>query len=250
MTGRLAGYVALVTGAARSGSIGRAIALELAREGADVAINDIARVDEADTLKSEIEALGRNAVVVLADVGRVDACRRIVDETAAALGRLDILVNNAGFAQHKRFEDITEADYDISLNLHLKGPFFLVQAALPHLRAGGRGRIVNISSEQAYGGYPALAHYTAAKAGLRALTKSLALALAPDVTVNAVAPGPTATERFKAGVEYTDQVRDRIPLRRWGTPHDVARSVVFLASADGDAYTGQTLDPNCGTVMP
>jgi glucose 1-dehydrogenase len=249
MIERLKGKVAIVTGAARSGSIGRAIALELAREGADIAINDFGRDVEAAEFQMEIEAFGRRAMVVMADVRQVTECRRIVAEVVAGLGRIDILVNNAGYSQHKKFEDIMEEDYDDSLNLHLKGPFFLIQAAVPYLRARG-GRIVNIASEQAYNGYPALAHYTAAKAGLRTLTKTLALALAPDITVNTVAPGPTATERFKAGVEYTETIRNQIPLQRWGTPYDVARSVVFLVSRDGDAFTGQTLDPNCGTVMP
>jgi NAD(P)-dependent dehydrogenase (short-subunit alcohol dehydrogenase family) len=247
---RLDGKVAIVTGAARMGSIGRAIALELAREGADIAINDFGRAEEAAALQAEIEALGRRATVILADVGQVTACRRIVAETVGVLGGIDVLVNNVGYSQHKNFETITEEDYDISLDLHLKGPFFLAQGAVPHMRARGGGRIINIASEQAYIGYANLTHYTAAKAGLRTLTKSLALALAPHITVNTVAPGPTATERFKAGVEYTDEVRNEIPLKRWVTPHDVARSVVFLVSSDGDAYTGQTLDPNCGTVMP
>jgi NAD(P)-dependent dehydrogenase (short-subunit alcohol dehydrogenase family) len=249
MTERLMGKVAVVTGAARNGSIGRAIALELAREGADVAINDFERAQEAESLRREIESLGRRSMVVLADIRRVDECRRVVSETVDFFGALDILVNNAGFAQHKCFEEITEADYEATLELHLKGPFFLSQAAVPHLRKSAGGKIINISSEQAYIGYPDLAHYTAAKAGLQALTKSLALALAPGITVNTIAPGPTATERFKAGVEYTDSVRDKIPLKRWGTPHDVARSVAFLVSSDGEAFTGQTLDPNCGTVM-
>jgi 3-oxoacyl-[acyl-carrier protein] reductase len=247
---RLDGKVTLVTGAARSGSIGRAIALELAREGADVAINDFNRVAEAGDVAAAIEGFGRRAQVVLADVGQVVECRRIIDAVVQHFGRLDVLVNNAGYSQRKTFEDISEADYDTSLDLHLKGPFFLAQAAVPHMRAQGGGRIINISSEQAYIGHPHLAHYTAAKAGLRTLTKSLALALAPDITVNTVCPGPTATDRFKAGVEYTDAIRDQFPLKRWGEPHDVARSVVFLVSSDGDAYTGQTLDPNCGTVMP
>ena len=112
------------------------------------------------------------------------------------------------------------------------------------------GRIVNISSEQAYIGHPNLPHYSAAKAGMLTMTRSLATALAPAITVNCVAPGPTATARFKAGPEYADAIRDLIPLKRWVEPRDVARSVVFLASSDGDAYTGQILDPNGGTVMP
>ena len=164
-------------------------------------------------------------------------------------GHLDILVNNAGGGHHQPFEDVTEEDYDQQMDLHLKGPFFLSQATVPHMRKQGGGRIINISSEQVYIGYPSLTHYTAAKAGLRTLTKSLALALAPIITVNTVCPGPTATEKFMSGPEYTDKVLNQILLKRWGRPEDVARSVVFLATSDGDAYTGQTLDPNCGTVM-
>jgi glucose 1-dehydrogenase len=247
---RLEGKVALVTGAARRDSIGREISICLAEEGADVAINDFNREDEARELAFEIEALGRRAIVVMADVTRVSECRRLIAEVVAGQGGLDILVNNAGYSHHQNLAEITEADFDEMLDLNLKGPFFLAQSAVPHLKARSIGRVINISSEQAYIGHPNLPHYSAAKAGMISMTKSLALALAPAITVNCVAPGPTATGRFRAGPEYTDALRALIPLRRWGEPRDVGRSVVFLASKDGDAYTGQTLDPNCGTVMP
>lgn len=249
MTARLYGRAALVTGAARRGSIGRAICLALAEEGAAIAINDHRRGDEANEFAAEIAALGVRVIVVEADVTDCTECRRLVEETIAGLGHLDILVNNAGFAQHKSFTEITEADFNLAMDLHLKAPFFLAQFASGHMQARGYGRVINISSEQAYIGYPDLAHYAASKAGLLTLTKSLALALAPDITVNAVCPGPTATEKFKSGPEYRPEIRDRIPLKRWVDPRDVGRSVVFLASPDGDSFTGQTLDPNCGTVM-
>lgn len=247
---RLEGKLALVTGAGRRESIGREIAICLAEEGADVAVADFGRGEETLEVVREIEALGRRAVPVEGNVALVADCRRIVADAAAALGGLDILVNNAGYSHHQPLLDITEADYGEMLDLNLRGPFFLAQAAVPHLRARGGGRIINIASEQAYIGDPHLPHYSAAKAGVLAMSKSFALALAPDITVNCVAPGPTATGRFRAGPEYTDAVREKIPLKRWGRPRDVARSVVFLASPDGDAYTGQVLDPNCGTVMP
>lgn len=246
---RLDGKVALVTGSARRGSIGRAIISALAEEGADIAINDFKREQEAEEAAEVIRKLKCKALIVMGDVSKVPECRRIVQETVDHFGRLDILVNNAGGGHHQPFEEVTEADYDQQLDLHLKGPFFLSQAAVPHMHKQGSGRIINISSEQVYIGYPSLTHYTAAKAGLRTLTKSLALALAPTITVNTVCPGPTATEKFKSGPEYTDEVRNQIILKRWGRPEDVARSIVFLATSDGDAYTGQTLDPNCGTVM-
>jgi NAD(P)-dependent dehydrogenase (short-subunit alcohol dehydrogenase family) len=250
MNGRLAGRTALVTGAARAGSIGRAICTALAEEGCDLVINDHGRAAEAESFAGEIRALGVRAIPIEADVTKVAACRHLVDEAIAGLGHLDILVNNAGFAQHKPFMEITEADFDASTSLHLKGPFFLAQFVAAHMKQRSFGRIVNISSEQAYIGYADLAHYTAAKGGLRTLTKSLALALAPDVTVNTVCPGPTATEKFKAGPEYRPEIRDQVVLKRWVEPRDIGRSVVFLVSDDGAAYTGQTLDPNCGTVMP
>jgi NAD(P)-dependent dehydrogenase (short-subunit alcohol dehydrogenase family) len=250
MSDRLKGKTALVTGSARRGGIGRAIATALAEEGADIAINDLNRAEEAEEIAAAIRNLGRRAIAIEADVTKVGECRRLIEQTIHGLGHLDILVNNAGFAQHKPFAEITEADFDLSAGLHLKGPFFLSQAVAPHMQAQGFGRIVNISSEQAYIGYPGLVHYTATKGGLRTLTKSLALALGPAITVNTVCPGPTETEKFKSGPEYRDEIRERIVLKRWVRPWDVGRSVVFLASSDGDAYTGQTLDPNCGTVMP
>jgi glucose 1-dehydrogenase len=245
---RLSGKCALVTGAARSDSIGREIARCLAEDGADIVVNDVGRDDEALELISEIEALGQKAAFVKADVTQVSECRRLAKEAFAVFGKLDVLVNNAGFSTHQPFGDIGEKDFDLMLNLNLKGPFFLIQAVAPLLPKGGR--IINISSEQAYIGHPTLPHYSAAKAGMLTMTRSLAAALAPDINVNCVAPGPTATARFRAGPEYTDEVRDLIPLKRWVTPRDVGRSVVFLASSDGNAFTGQILDPNCGTVMP
>jgi glucose 1-dehydrogenase len=250
MSGRLAGKVALVTGAARTGGIGRAIALALAREGADVAVNDVGRKDEADEVARMVRDLGRRAAVILADVTRVSECRRIVAETVKAFGRVDVLVNNAGAPERAVVEEISEELFDRQVDLHLKGPFFMAQAAIPHLRGGNPGRIINIGSELGYIGDPLLIPYAAAKAAIQALTKALALAVAPAVTVNTVSPGPTATERFKAGIEYTEANREKLPLKRWVSPEDVARSVVFLAGPDGDAYTGQTLDPNAGAVMP
>jgi glucose 1-dehydrogenase len=245
---RLSGKCAIVTGAARRESIGRAIACCLAEEGADIVVNDFGREEEARELIAEIAGVGRKASFVNADVTKVGECRRLVNEAYAAFGRIDILVNNAGYSTHQPLDEIEETDFDLMLNLNLKGPFFIIQAAVPLMTAGSR--IINISSEQAYIGHRTLPHYSAAKAGMLTMTRSLAAALAPAITVNCVAPGPTATARFKAGPEYTDEIRDLIPLKRWVEPRDVARSVVFLASSDGDAYTGQILDPNGGTVMP
>jgi len=246
--GRVDGTVALVTGAARG--IGRAIAIGLAEEGADVSIADLDATTAAKPVESRIRELGRRAILIDADVSRVADCHRMVDETMQTFGRIDLLVNNAGGGRYQKFEEITEADYDSILGVNLKAAFFASQAVVPHMRAQGKGKIVNIGSEQAYIGYELLTHYTAAKGGILSLTRSLALTLAPTINVNTVAPGPTATEKLMAGPEYVDEVRDQIPLKRWIQPADIARTVVFLASSDGDIYTGQTLDPNAGTVMP
>lgn len=247
--GCLEGRVAVVTGAGRSGSIGRAIAVGLAMEGANIVVNDFLCPEDAEATAQTVREKGVGGHVVLADVSKVSECRRVIDQAVSHFGRLDILVNNAGSPKRQKVSEITEDDWDSILDLFLKGPFFLSQAAEPHLRIHGHGRIINISSEQAYIGHPLLAHYTAAKAGIRAVTKSLALAMAPEITVNTVCPGPTASERFMQGPEYTDEVREQIPLKRWVQPEDVAGSVVFLSSPGGGCYTGQTLDPNCGVVM-
>ncbi len=246
--GRVDGMVALVTGSSRG--IGRAIAIALAEEGADVAVNFFNSEKAAKEVAQAIHDVGRKALLIRADASKVTEIKHMVRKTVEHFGRIDILVNNAGGGNYQNFEDISESEYDEILDLHLKGPFFTAQAAAPYMRAQGRGRIINIGSELAYIGYPELIHYTAAKGGVLTLTKSLALALAPTINVNTVSPGPIATETFMAGPEFVDEIRDQIPLKRWGRPDDVARTVVFLASSDGDFFTGQTLDPNGGTVMP
>jgi NAD(P)-dependent dehydrogenase (short-subunit alcohol dehydrogenase family) len=245
----LAGTVALVTGGARG--IGAAVARLLAEEGADVAIADARPGDEAEALASRIISSGRRCVVLTTDVADVRQCELAVADVVESLGRLDIVVNNAGgaFGDYTTFEDVSEAQFDRIIDVNLKGTFFVSKFAVPHLRAGGRGRIINISSELVYIGYELTSAYTAAKGGVVALTKSMARALAPDIRVNAVAPGPTATERFKTERWYTEERRADIPLGRFGEPEDVARSVVFLAGQGGDHYTGQTLDVNGGFVM-
>jgi NAD(P)-dependent dehydrogenase (short-subunit alcohol dehydrogenase family) len=246
--GRVEGKTAIVTGAARG--IGRAIAIGLSEEGADIAVVDLDATTSAKAVESRIRELGRRALLIDADVSKVADCYRMVKETIDNFGQLDILVNNAGGGRYQKFEEITEDDYDAMLGVNLKAAFFASQAVVPHMSGRGKGKIVNIGSEQAYIGYALLPHYTAAKGGILALTRSLALSLAPNINVNTVSPGPTATEKLKAGPEYIDEVREQIPLKRWVQPEDVARTVVFLASADGDIFTGQTLDPNAGTVMP
>lgn len=245
----LSGRRALVTGAGRRGSIGREIALTLANAGADVGVNDFERDDALAEVAGAIRQLGRRSIALPGDIRSVSTCKKLIQNCVEELDGLDILVNNAGGGAHYHLQDITEEVWDNALNLMLRGPFFLSQAAAVPMQRAGRGWIVNISSEQAYIGEPELCHYTSAKGGLRTLTKSLALALAPEITVNSVCPGPTATDKFKLGKEFSSGADKVLPRRRWGSPADVAQSVLFLVSPSGDAYTGQTLDPNCGAVM-
>lgn len=248
MSGTLEGQIALVTGAAQG--IGAGIAEELVAAGATVVLNDRELGDTLRATAARLEAAGGTVHATAGDVARVADVQRIVDETVERFGRIDLLVNNAGGGDYTEPGDIDEAAWDRTIDVHLKGPFFAAQAAARHMLAQGAGKIVNIASEQAFIGYAVLAHYTAAKAGLLTLTRSLALAWAPTIKVNAVCPGPTDTPRLRSGHEFTPEVRDAIPLKRFGLPRDVALSVVFLAGEGGDFYTGQHLDPNGGTVMP
>jgi 3-oxoacyl-[acyl-carrier protein] reductase len=241
----------LITGSGARGSIGRATALALAKEGADIAVHDLpSREDEAREVVEEVSAMGRRACLLLGDLTDMGLCRRLVSEAISQLGQLDVLVNNAGSALYSEFIDVDEKTFDHQIALHLKAPFFLAQEAARHMLKRGQGKIINVSSELAYVGEPVHLPYSMAKGGLLTMTRSMALTLAPAIQVNAVAPGPTATDEFKESWEYNDEIRDAVPLKRFGTPDEVARSILFLASSDGDIFTGQTLDPNGGTVMP
>jgi len=242
----------LVTGAARG--IGAATARAFAAAGADVAIVDIDPGHEGETVVADIEAAGRRGTAIQADLTAVEDCRRAVGAAVELLGGLDVLVNNAGgnLGIYATFEDLTESDFDLIVALNLKSTFFVSQEAIPHLRRRPGGRIVNLASELVWVGYELMPAYVAAKGAVVALTRSMARAAAP-VTVNAVAPGPTATERFKRGKWYREERQRReadIPLGRFGEPEEIARFIVSVAGETGDWCTGQTFHVNGGVVMP
>ncbi|MDP9370383.1 MAG: 3-oxoacyl-ACP reductase FabG [Chloroflexota bacterium] len=250
--GKLDGKIALVTGASRG--IGREIALAFAREGADVACNYHRSPIEAEQLLAEIEALGRGAIAVPADVARLDEVERMVQATLARFGRIDVLVNNAGFATLHRIEEMPVDAWDAMIAAHLRGTFLTTRLVLPQMLERQRGWIINIASQLAYKGRENLAHYCAAKAGIIAFTKVLALEVSRcGVYANCIAPGPIETGIIRRSgppdSEAEARFADSLPIGRVGTVDEVAPTAVFLASDDATYYVGQTLGPNGGDVM-
>jgi len=240
---RLFGRKALVTGSSKG--IGRGVALRLAQEGADVAINYNSDPKGAEEALAEVQATGRRGVMIQGNTGSVDAVRALVAQSAEALGGLDVLVNNAGIESHAPFWDVTEQDYDRVLNVNLKGVFFGTQAFVQHCRATGHGgKVINISSVHEDLAFPNFAAYCASKGGLRMLARTLAIELGPlGITINNIAPGaietPINAKLLNDPVKLEALTR-QIPLGRLGKPADVAGLAVFLASSDSDYVTGST----------
>ncbi len=220
----LEGQVALVTGAARR--IGRSIALKLAAEGASVVVNYRTSKAEAESVVQEIAAAGRRAEAWQADVSRRTEVHAMITEIERQFGRLDILVNNAGRFFPAAFEELTEQQWNSILDTNLKSQFLCSQAAAPLLRRTGRGRIVNLASLGGLLAWPKYTHYCVSKAGVIMLTRCLARALAPEIAVNAVAPGTITFPGDSPEIEQ-DFIR-RAPLRRTGTGDDIANTVAFL----------------------
>ncbi|HUK31161.1 MAG TPA: 3-oxoacyl-ACP reductase family protein [Candidatus Acidoferrum sp.] len=239
----LAGRVALVTGAAKR--IGRSIALELASRGADVVVNFRGSRPEAEDVAKEIERLGRHAIAIQADVSKRPEVEHMIAQTEATFGRLDILVNNAGMFQHVPFDQITDAQWNGIIATNLTSQFLCAQTAAPLLRKSGRGRIINLASLGGLLAWPGYVHYCVSKAGVVQLTRCLARALAPEITVNAIAPG-TITFEGDAPEIAADFIT-RAPLKRTGKGSDIAEAVAFLV--ESDFITGQILAVDGGRVL-
>lgn len=239
---RLAGKVAIVTGASRG--IGRAIALRFGAEGARIVANYERKSAEAAEVVDEIRGAGGEAVAIAADVSQKADVDRLVAQAMDAFGRIDILSNNAGIMVAKGVLETSEEEWDRTIDVNLKGAYLCSKAVAPIMIEQQGGTIINMSSNSGLYHPSAMrfTEYVVSKAGMNGLTKAMALALGPYVTVNAICPGWIRTEM----VEDTDpaivqRILDETALRRWGTPDDVAGCAVFLASADAAFITGELL---------
>ena len=239
---QVVGKIALVTGAARG--IGRACALALAEAGADIALG--LKHENADNgLIKEIESMGRKALPLQMDISKMDEIQTAVETAGKYFGRVDILINNAGIAPENYIEHVTEADFDYTLAVNLKGTFFTSQAAGKWMIKNNYGRIINLSSQAGFVALPTESVYCMTKAGIAHLTKCFAVEWAKyNITVNAVAPTfirTPGTEEYLSNPEAKKQVLSKIVLGRIGEPKEVANAVLFLASPAASLITGTTL---------
>ncbi|OZU90352.1 beta-ketoacyl-ACP reductase [Virgibacillus indicus] len=245
----LKGKNVLVTGASRG--IGRAIAIELASKGANIAVNYAGNEDKAQAVVEEIEQIGSKAFKVKADVANESDVKDMVKEVISQFGSLDILVNNAGVTRDNLLMRMKEEEFDQVINTNLKGVFVCTKAVTRQMMKQKAGRIVNVVSIVGVSGNPGQANYVAAKAGVIGLTKTTAKELASrNILVNAVAPGFISTDMTDALTEeQRESMLALIPLAKLGTPEDVARVVRFLTTEDANYITGQTIHIDGGMVM-
>ena len=243
----LQGKAALVTGASRG--LGRAIAVKLASRGAKVAVNYISGEDKARDVVGEIESAGGEAVLAQADVGDSQAVRAMVRQVVDRWGQVDILVNNAGIVRDALLPRMSDDAWDEVINTNLRGAYLCTKFALRSMMSTG-GRIINVSSLAGATGNPGQANYSAAKGGLNAFTRSVAREVGPrGITVNAVAPGFIVTDMTDSLPAETQQsILERIPLKRFGAPKDVAELVAFLASDRAAYITGQIINIDGGVI--
>ncbi len=245
----LSNKVALITGASRG--IGREVAIEMAKAGADIVINYIGDVNLALEVQGQVQALGRKAIILEADVSNAQAVEELLEKAVAEFSRIDILVNNAGITRDNLLARMKEEDWDAVMNVNLKSVFNCTKATLKYMMKQRYGKIVNVSSVVGVMGNAGQANYSASKAGVIGFTKSIAKEVASrNITVNAVAPGFIDTEMTaKLPEKVKTEMSANIPLNRFGLPVDIANAIIFLASDNAGYITGQTLHIDGGMVM-
>jgi acetoacetyl-CoA reductase/3-oxoacyl-[acyl-carrier protein] reductase len=246
--GRLEGKTALVTGGSRG--IGRAITLELAREGAKVALNYQSSDAKAKEVADEITKFGGTCMLAKANISDPKEARALVKRVADEFTHLDVLVNNAGITRDKMLTRMTDEDWLEVIQTNLNAVFFCTSAAIPIMAAQSYGRIINIGSMNGQLGAVGQANYSASKGGIIAFSRTAALELAKsNITVNVIAPGFTETDMFaKVPANLQAQIHGRIPLNRFAQPEEIAKAVTYLV-ADGDYITGQQININGGAFM-
>lgn len=246
----LSGSVAIVTGG--NGGIGRGIALGLAKAGAHIALA-ARNQDKLAATKAEIDALGRKCLALSCDVTKRADIESAIQRTRDELGIPTVLVNNAGIGRGSRPEKHSEADWDAVLDVNLKACFVFAQAMFPSMKEAGRGKVINIGSEYSLFGSSRVVSYSASKGGVIQLTKSLAVAWAPDnIQVNCIIPGWIVTDmtaRGHADPEFNARILARTPAGRWGEPHDCGGPAVFLASHASDFVTGVSIPVDGGYAV-
>jgi len=245
---QLTGKVALVTGAAQG--IGKAVALLLARNGADIVVSDI-NLEKAEETAKEIQAVGRKAIATKVDVASLGDVERMVQAVIEHFGHIDILINNAGITRDKLILRMAEEDWDAVLNINLKGTFNCTKVVVRHMSKQRSGKIVSIASVVGEMGNAGQANYSASKAGVIGFTKTIAREFAQrGINVNAIAPGYIETPMTEALPEKAkEELRRLIPMERLGRPEDVAEAVLFLVSEASGYITGQVLNVNGGIYM-
>ncbi|MGG0858317.1 3-oxoacyl-[acyl-carrier-protein] reductase [Bacillus pumilus] len=245
----LTNKTAVVTGASRG--IGRSIAIDLAKNGANVVVNYSGNAAKANEVVDEIKALGQQAFAVKADVSNAEEVQALMKQAIDTFGSIDILVNNAGITKDNLLMRMKENEWDDVININLKGVFNCTKAVTRQMMKQRSGRIINLASVVGVCGNPGQANYVAAKAGVIGLTKTTAKELATrHITVNAVAPGFISTDMTdKLDENVQSEMLKQIPLARFGAPEDISNVVVFLASEGAGYITGQTIQVDGGMVM-
>ena len=243
------GKVVAITGAGRG--IGLATARRFAQGGALLALNDLRVGEGLEEVAGTAREGGGEALLVEADVGRPEEARRFVEEAEHRFGGIDVLVNNAGILRSTPTHEVSWEEWEETISVNLGGTWACLRAALPGMLERGSGRIINVSSELGLIGFPTYAAYSASKGGIIALTKAVAKEVAPrGVLVNSVAPGPVETDMLiHDTIEYNDETREQIPLRRFGQPDEIAAVIEFLAGPGGSFMVGQVVSPNGGTAI-